>query len=667
MLRSSEIRWLLAIVVVSASTGCAPRRGPVAPVAPAPPPRDTSLAPAAPLPSIPSVIGPIVLRVVYPTEGQLILARDSNFIFGSTGSGGVQLRIDGVSIPVLPNGAFLAYLPVPERSQSSYHLEAWRGADTVRLSHRVAILPPRLFPADTGALQVDSGSVQPRGPQQWTTRDTVRVSVRAPRNATTVQVTGVTGSRPLVNMETVFDSVPNADGRRGGRTTDPYFWATDVPAVFLSDSLAAITVRRDGQEVRLPIPGVRVHDGAPVWAELVKAKVTVPDTDQVIVARPVTGGTYKWFLLPGTVVELTGRAGNAARIRLDRSLEVWVDAAEVHALPSGVPAPRRVTANARVVAGQTGEWSDLIIPVSERPAYAVDEGERTIAITLYDTRANTDIVNYATADRAIERVTWEQTASDRARFTMWLRQAPYGYLVLWERGSLVVRVRRSPVVDREHPLAGLRIAVDAGHPPGGSTGPTGYYEAVATLAIAQRVQSLLEQRGASVIMTRTAPAAVALELRPVMARRADAHAFVSIHLNALPDGVNPFISHGTGTYYFNAHSLPLAREVQRGMVRQMGLRDLGTNYDNLAVLRPTWMPAILCEGAFIMLPEQEAALRTAEFQQRYAEGVVEGIERYFRGLAVPDTLPHLGRSRQPLPSTRSPFAFFASRERDRTH
>ena len=108
--------------------------------------------------------------------------------------------------------------------------------------------------------------------------------------------------------------------------------------------------------------------------------------------------------------------------------------------------------------------------------------------------------------------------------------------------------------------------------------------------------------------------------------------FVSIHLNALPDGVNPYAAQGTGTYYFNAPSAPLARAVQAGMVRRMGLRDLGTYYDNLAVVRPTWMPSVLCEGAFIMIPEQEAAMRTPEFQGRYARGVAEGIEAYFRSL-----------------------------------
>jgi N-acetylmuramoyl-L-alanine amidase len=133
---------------------------------------------------------------------------------------------------------------------------------------------------------------------------------------------------------------------------------------------------------------------------------------------------------------------------------------------------------------------------------------------------------------------------------------------------------------------------------------------------------------------------VALGDRPIMARRADAHALVSIHLNALPDGVNPFTAHGTGTYYFHPHAAPLARAVQAGMVRRMGLRDLGTYYDNLALVRPTWMPAVLCEGAFLMIPEQEAALRTPEFQAAYARGVADGLEAYFRGLAT-------GRAEEP--------------------
>jgi N-acetylmuramoyl-L-alanine amidase len=64
----------------------------------------------------------------------------------------------------------------------------------------------------------------------------------------------------------------------------------------------------------------------------------------------------------------------------------------------------------------------------------------------------------------------------------------------------------------------------------------------------------------------------------------------------------------------------------------MGLPNLGGYYDNLAVVRASWMPMVLCEGAFVIMPDQEAALRTPEFQARYAQGIVDGLEEYFRWL-----------------------------------
>ena len=406
--------------------------------------------------------------------------------------------------------------------------------------------------------------------------------------------------------------------------------ATEVPAVRLNSG-AWVQVVRGRDSVRLPLMRLALADSAgPQYARLGAAPSTLPDTDRVIIGRPVAGGTYKWFLIPGTIAEVTGRIGNATRIRLDGGLQVFVDSTELAFLPPGSPAPRRVAGNARVVA--SAGWSDVRIPMSEAPPYSVDAEAQALVLTLHGTTANTDIINFTSTDSIVRRVTWRQVLSDRAEYRVELHDAPFGYLVMWERNALVLRVRGAPAINRARPLQGLVIVVDAGHPPAGSTGPTGLYEAVATLGISERLKTYLEQRGASVVMTRSAPGAVALADRPVMARRANAHAFVSIHLNALPDGVNPFERHGTGSYYFNSFSEPLARAVQAGMVRRMGLRDLGVYYDNLAVLRPTWMPSVLCEGAFLIIPEQEAALRTPEFQDAYARGVTEGLEEYFRTL-----------------------------------
>ena len=379
-------------------------------------------------------------------------------------------------------------------------------------------------------------------------------------------------------------------------------------------------------------PALLVIPDLPRFVELQNSNEDAKsDTDAVTILRPTQAGTYKWFLHPRTIVEVTGVRGDWSRVRLDTQLEVWVESKFTR------PAERtaqaiRTASNARVTA--TDQWSDVRIPLSERTPFLIEERRDVLIVTLYGTTSAIDIVNFATNDQLVRNLTWEQVATDRVRLTVHLRQPPFGYLALWERGALVLRVRKPPVVaDPARPLAGRVIAVDPGHPPIGSTGPTGLYEGDATLAVGLALKPMLEAAGATVIMTRSAPGAVALGDRAIIARRAAAEVMVSIHLNAHPDGVNPYRTNGSGTYFFHDRAEPLARAVQRGMVRWMGLRDLGVNYDNLAVARPTWFPAILCEGAFVILPDQEAALRTPEFQSRYAIGILEGLEEYFRELS----------------------------------
>jgi N-acetylmuramoyl-L-alanine amidase len=186
------------------------------------------------------------------------------------------------------------------------------------------------------------------------------------------------------------------------------------------------------------------------------------------------------------------------------------------------------------------------------------------------------------------------------------------------------------------PLSGLTIAVDPGHPPGGAIGPTGFTEADAVLPVGFALKRLLEARGANVVMTRTTPDLVDLAARPVIARRAGAHAFVSLHYNAYGDGVNPFTQpNGMEVYFYRPHSETLARSVQSAMLKYQPLEDQGVHYRSLAVVRTPWMPAILAEGGYMMIPEQEHAMKTPDFQERYARAVADGLEEYFRALRTP--------------------------------
>jgi N-acetylmuramoyl-L-alanine amidase len=230
-------------------------------------------------------------------------------------------------------------------------------------------------------------------------------------------------------------------------------------------------------------------------------------------------------------------------------------------------------------------------------------------------------------------INWVPEESDRVRLQLELTQPPFGYLVLYDPArGFILRLRRAPHVNLARPLAGLTITVDPGHPPGGAIGPTGYTEAQGVLGVGLKLRDILEQRGARVVMTRTTMDAVDLHLRSVIARRANAHLLVSVHENAFREGTNPFPNVGTSTLFFHPQSEPLARLVQQSMMNELGLRDLGIHYQNIAIGRTMWMPSIITEGLFLMVPEQEYAAKDPAYQERYARGVADGIEAYFRSL-----------------------------------
>jgi N-acetylmuramoyl-L-alanine amidase len=157
---------------------------------------------------------------------------------------------------------------------------------------------------------------------------------------------------------------------------------------------------------------------------------------------------------------------------------------------------------------------------------------------------------------------------------------------------------------------------------------------VAVLAVAQKARQLLERAGATVLLTRTDMSPVDLYPRARFAEQRNADVLVSIHANALPDGVNPFINSGTSVYYFQPRSAGLARALDRALVRELEVRDLGMGRGDYALVRPTWMPAALTEGLFIMMPEQERLLRSEAGQWAYARAVASGIEAFLRESAT---------------------------------
>jgi N-acetylmuramoyl-L-alanine amidase len=190
-------------------------------------------------------------------------------------------------------------------------------------------------------------------------------------------------------------------------------------------------------------------------------------------------------------------------------------------------------------------------------------------------------------------------------------------------------------------IKGKTIVLDAGHggSDSGAVGPTGVKEKDVTFAVAKKVQNLLTNSGARVIMTRTrdvdvyAPNATdrqELQARCDVANRdSRVSLFLSIHCNAFSSPA----AHGMETYYCagSAKGQEFASLLNEELAKAGGLFNRGVKTANYYVLRHTNMPASLIELGFVTNYNEEKLLRSDAYQNKLAGAIVKGIARYFKG------------------------------------
>ncbi|CUH96287.1 hypothetical protein P22_2377 [Propionispora sp. 2/2-37] len=230
-----------------------------------------------------------------------------------------------------------------------------------------------------------------------------------------------------------------------------------------------------------------------------------------------------------------------------------------------------------------------------------------------------------------------------------------GYRVFTLKNDPGAKKTNRVVVDIEKPvpkpvfsftpgLKGKTIAIDPGH--GGSDpgaiGNNKTQEKNVTLAVAQKVQALLTQAGAQVIMTRdtdrdvfglNASAVDELGARTLIANKRKADVFVSIHINAFTD---PSVG-GIASYYYpkTGYDMMLAQNIQDKLITVSGdFPDRGVSQAGFYVMKHADMPATLLELGFISNPREEKLLNTLQFQQEAARSIVDGLESFFAQAAA---------------------------------
>ena len=580
------------------------------------------------------------VTVAYPAPTDVLESHDSAFLFGAVrgARGPVHLGINGQSVPVLPDGGWIAWVPLPDDTVAPFLLAATAGPDSSR-TVVTAHIAPRFHPPPGRAAWIDTTSFMPVGTLGLPAGEGVLLSVQAAPGASLRLVLPWGSSVPLVPdtlpaepawsvrafvADTAAYRLPPAPGRYLGWLPAGAMCADGRTAC----ATLVVAAAGDTATARWPLTITTVDMTFPQVVLLNDDTAHTGTTDSLTPGRAVPHGTYNWFFPTGTVAVVSGRWNDQVRLQLSRDAVAWVSASDVVTLAPGTPPPRGVVGSVRLASGPKSVT--LRVPLPARLPFQVSERDRSVTLRLYGAASDINWMQYGGTDPLVTRMRYAQPAADEVTITLELSRRLWGYRTRLDGRDLLLEIRRPPRINSARPLAGRTIVLDPGHPPLGARGPTGLWEPVATLAVALKAKTLLEHAGATVLLTRSDSTPLELYPRTRFAEKHDADVLVSIHANALPDGVNPFTNSGTSVYYFQPRSAALARALERALVAELGVRDLGMGRGDYALVRPTWMPAALTEGLFIMLPEQEAMLASEEGRQRYARGIARGIENFLR-------------------------------------
>ncbi|WP_432774469.1 N-acetylmuramoyl-L-alanine amidase [Brevibacillus gelatini] len=198
--------------------------------------------------------------------------------------------------------------------------------------------------------------------------------------------------------------------------------------------------------------------------------------------------------------------------------------------------------------------------------------------------------------------------------------------------SMYIREGAKSSVASSNKSGGLRgkvIVIDPGH--GGSDVGTsgtkwGTEEKTLNQKTSMLLASKLRQRGAQVILTRTSDAEKpSLAQRVAISEAKAADAFVSIHYNS---SAKP--NSGTLTFFYAQNKdYNLARSIESRLASGIGLKSNGISFGDYHVLRENDRPSVLVELGFLSNPKDEELVRTAAYQDKAAQAIVDGLADYF--------------------------------------
>jgi N-acetylmuramoyl-L-alanine amidase len=574
-----------------------------------------------------SAYAKIDINVVYPRANQQVALVDSTFIFGNVPVG-AKLSINGISIPVYKDGAWLAFLDVSP-GPFVFHIIAKKDKDSTALDWPVSIGPPE---AGMPMMKYLPKSPYPYAKSIYFVGDTLEFSFEArPGGQGWFGIDSLTSvvMYPTIirekNPASAFGEISEPTKVEAAAKKYVGYYRIAPGDTGVHNLCYAYANSIDSAAGGPPVQRLCIDSIITVMPELPPLVGILSGQNHII--RTVPGMGYKLlYQPPGIYVRVIGMRDTFYKIALAPGVSGFINADSVKLLPPGTIIPEGAVSYVQVdpVAGGAEVSAELGAMVP----YEIEESLEPpqLNIDFFGVTGSVDWIRYNNKSPLIKIVKWSQPQDKVFRMTVEIgKDRLWGYKASYDGNKFILKINEEP----KENLKGLKIMIDPGHSKDpGAIGPTGLLEKDANLWIALKLRTMLKNKGAKVMMTRTGNEDVPLYDRPKKAEEWGADLLVSIHNNALPDGINPFYNNGTSVYYYFPHSLGLAEAVHNQMLKATGLPDHGLYYGNLVLTRYSTVPSILVECAFMIIPEQEAKLRTAKFQKACASAIMLGIKDF---------------------------------------
>jgi N-acetylmuramoyl-L-alanine amidase len=192
--------------------------------------------------------------------------------------------------------------------------------------------------------------------------------------------------------------------------------------------------------------------------------------------------------------------------------------------------------------------------------------------------------------------------------------------------ALVVTKKLTTV--KKNYLSGKTIYLDAGHggQDDGAQSITNHLEKQFNLDTAKRLERLLKNLGAKVIMSRTVDQSI--EKARIVSQIEETHAdiYIGIHFNWF----RMRSVRGTETYYYNKNSKALAREVHFNLIDGLDQPDRGMRRKMLYTIHHSNIPAIIIEPAYLTNRIDNAKIEDPRFREKIAQALAKAIVSYFK-------------------------------------